>query len=79
MIKTVGYTYLCAAGIKECEVGINEHILSKEKCLRLLEMSFNMVEKIKTFKTTNGKRDINIKIGIHVGACIAGIIGYHKP
>ena len=42
-------------------------------------MAFNMVEKIGGYQTVIGKRQISIKIGIHVGPCIAGIIGYHKP
>ena len=45
-IETVGYTYMAASGIKACEVGISQHILSTEKTMRLVNLAFDMKKQI---------------------------------
>lgn len=70
---------MAASGIKSCEIGISDNVLKIDKTLRLLEMAFEMKHKVENVKTENGKRTINLKIGIHKGPCIATVIGYHKP
>ena len=45
-IETVGYTYMAAAGIKACEVGISHHVLNTEKTMRLVNLAFDMKQQI---------------------------------
>lgn len=38
-----------------------------------------MMEAIKSIKYGKNNKQVQIKIGIHFGRVIAGVIGYHKP
>ncbi|CAD8135801.1 unnamed protein product [Paramecium octaurelia] len=77
-IETVGYTYMAATGIKASEINISPHMLKTEKTMRLVNMAFDMMEQIKGRQYGKGNQ-IEMKIGIHVGRVIAGLIGHHKP
>lgn len=69
---------MAAAGLKMTEGGIPESILKIEKTRRVLNLALDMMDYCQ--KMTYGKGEkILLKIGIHVGPCIAGVIGYHKP
>lgn len=69
---------MAATGIKICEVGLPQSVLKINKTSRLINMAFEMIKFIDG--VTYGKNEkILIKIGIHVGKVIAGVIGYHKP
>jgi len=69
---------MAASGIKICEVGIPQSVLKINKTSRLLNMAFDMIKFIEN--VTYGKNEkIVMKIGIHTGKVIAGVIGYHKP
>ncbi|KAL4445014.1 hypothetical protein ABPG74_018742 [Tetrahymena malaccensis] len=79
-IETVGKTYMAAAGIK----GIKYDESQKKynffhPVIRCILMSNQMFEASK--KITYGKQQqkIKIKIGIHYGPVLAGVIGGHKP
>ena len=77
-IETVGYTYMAASGIKACEVGISSHILRTEKTYRLVKLAYDCSKQVVGRRYGKGNQ-IEIKIGIHVGGVIAGVIGHHKP
>jgi class 3 adenylate cyclase len=73
-------TYMAATGIKACESQMDEYVLYKEQTERLLNMAMEMVEKTKGIMYGKNKdKELEIKIGIHTGKAIAGVIGYHKP
>jgi len=77
-IETVGKTYMACAGLKACEMNFSENILKTEKTRRLVSMAFEMMKFME--KVTIGKGEtIKLKIGIHIGTVIAGVIGHHKP
>lgn len=77
-IETVGKTYMACAGLKACEMNFSENILKTEKTRRLVTMAFEMMKFME--KVTIGKGEtIKLKIGIHIGTVIAGVIGHHKP
>lgn len=61
---------MACAGIKACENEVSSQILLIEKCKRVLDAAFEMMA---------DSNDLILKIGIHKGKVIAGIIGYHKP
>lgn len=47
---------------------------------RLLKMALQMIEKSKDIMWgTKKNKKIKIKIGIHSGNVVIGVIGYHKP
>jgi len=69
---------MAASGIKECEIGVSEEILRTEKTRRLVLLALEMKNYIDNFTYGKGEK-IKIKIGVHIGKVIAGVIGYHKP
>ena len=69
---------MAATGIKECEIGVSEEILRTEKTRRIVLLALEMKNFTDNFTYGNGEK-INMKIGIHTGKVIAGVIGYHKP
>ena len=77
-IETVGKTYMACAGLKACELNFSEDTLKTEKTRRLVSMAFEMMKFME--KVTIGRGEtIKLKIGIHIGTVIAGVIGHHKP
>ena len=78
-IETVGYTYMAAAGIEACEVYFTEHLLKVEKTRRLVNLGYDMLKELNGKLYGSKRQQIQIKIGIHIGRAIAGVIGYHKP
>jgi len=78
LYKTVGKTYMACAGLSSCEIHFSSQILKTEKTRRLISMALEMTKYIEN--VTYGKGDhIKLKIGIHNGRIISGVIGYHKP
>ena len=69
---------MAASGIKACEIGISSHILRTEKTMRLVNLAFDMSRQVVGRRYGKGNK-IEIKVGIHVGRVIAGVIGHHKP
>jgi class 3 adenylate cyclase len=78
-IETVGYTYMAATGIRKIETQMENEMVKRNKVERLLGMAQQMLEKTKMFKWGAKKnKDLDIKIGIHVGEVVVGVIGRHK-
>lgn len=77
-IETVGKTYMAAAGIKECEAGLSEKLKKQEKENRLIKMAYEMMRVAQStqYGLPNERKNFILKIGIHRGPVIAGIIGY---
>ncbi|CAD8044907.1 unnamed protein product [Paramecium primaurelia] len=72
-IETVGKTYMAAGGLKD--YNISDNLNPTE---RILDTAMQMLESVKTMKYGDNKAVI-LKIGIHYGRVIAGVIGAHKP
>lgn len=72
-IETVGKTYMAAGGLSFVESGLPANLKSKNPTTRILEVSKDMMEAIKDFQ------GLKLKIGVHHGKCMMGVIGYHKP
>jgi class 3 adenylate cyclase len=75
----VGKTYMACAGIKACDYQVPEHTLVVEKTRRVINMAFDMMKEVENVTYNSGQDKIKIKIGIHSGRVIAGVIGLHKP
>jgi class 3 adenylate cyclase len=69
-IKTIGDSYMCAGGIP---IASTDHALNIAKAAK--EM-LDLVEKAKT--ANNGLPHFEVRIGIHTGPVIAGIVGSKK-
>ena len=63
---------MACAGIKASESEISQHILQIEKTKRVINASFDMI-------LDGEANNLKLKIGVHRGRIIAGVIGYHKP
>eukprot|EP00330_Aristerostoma_sp_ATCC50986_P004134 CAMPEP_0114592500 /NCGR_PEP_ID=MMETSP0125-20121206/14315_1 /TAXON_ID=485358 ORGANISM="Aristerostoma sp., Strain ATCC 50986" /NCGR_SAMPLE_ID=MMETSP0125 /ASSEMBLY_ACC=CAM_ASM_000245 /LENGTH=237 /DNA_ID=CAMNT_0001791183 /DNA_START=1044 /DNA_END=1757 /DNA_ORIENTATION=+ len=77
-IETVGKTYMACAGLASCEANVPNNILAINSTRRILNMAIDMEDFVKRFTYGDGL-NIKIRIGIHSGKVIAGVIGYHKP
>lgn len=70
---------MACGGLKACEYGISRNILTIHPVRRLLNVAFQMKDFMETVTYGPEGKPIKLKIGIHYGRVIAGIIGYHKP
>ena len=71
-IKTIGDAYMCAGGIPE-----RNRTNPVEVILAALEM-LDYMAKLKTTSIIEGMKYWDIRIGIHTGTVIAGMIGHKK-
>lgn len=71
-IKTIGDAYMCAGGIPE-----KNRTNPIEVILAALEMQEYM-EKLKELSLIQGMKYWDIRIGIHTGTVIAGVVGHKK-
>jgi class 3 adenylate cyclase len=67
-IKTIGDAYMVASGLPEPR---SDHALS------LAEMALAMREIISRYRTPEG-RPLRLRVGIHTGPVVAGVIGFKK-
>lgn len=67
-IKTIGDSYMVASGLTEFK---NEHTS------RIADFALAITSSIEKF-TLDGKTKCDIRVGIHIGAVIAGVIGSKK-
>lgn len=77
-IETVSYTYMAAGGLKECEKDMDEASLAKHHAIRAFELALDMIEIMSSIVLENGEQ-VTLKIGLHTGKVLAGVIGEHKP
>lgn len=71
-IKTIGDAYMCAGGIPD---------RSRTNPVEVVLAALEMMEYIRTIKEnpdTEGMKNWNIRIGIHTGTVIAGVVGHKK-
>ena len=65
---------MAAAGIPHCEVDVSHNLLKIEKTRRMILMAVDMMNHASTVNFDSDE-NIQLKIGIHNGMAIAGIIG----
>lgn len=69
---------MACSGIAYCESLISSQLLIVEKTKRIVNLAIEMINYIKK-QTYGSGQNIKVKIGIHTGKVIAGVIGSHKP
>ncbi|EYC26473.1 hypothetical protein Y032_0010g1175 [Ancylostoma ceylanicum] len=71
-VETIGDAYLCVSGLPHRNG--TEHI--KEIC----SMSIALLKDLKNFRIPHLPQEkVNIRIGIHSGPCVAGVVGLAMP
>ena len=68
-IKTIGDNYFAVGGL---------YSTGYEGAKNILEMAKEMIDSIKNINITISEMDLNIRIGIHTGPIVAGVIGKNK-
>merc|ERR1719348_2214842 len=69
-VETIGDAYLIVAG---CPVKAANH------ALKICDMAFDMMEGIKILKVPGSGDDIHMRIGVHSGPVVAGVVGLKMP
>ena len=77
-IETVGKTYMACGGLKFLESSLTPEQRKTNATKRVVNVARKMLQFIKTYNYKPGKK-LFIKIGIHRGNCILGLLGFHKP
>jgi class 3 adenylate cyclase len=77
-IETVGKSYMAAGGLKFIEEKIEDEFFDRDFILRTVDTARAMMEYTQKYTYRAGKH-LKVKIGIHFGSCIFGVLGYHKP
>lgn len=77
-IETVGKTYMACGGLKFIEATVDKEIAKRSPAIRTVQLAKAMMKFIDDYTYKAGKR-LEIKIGVHFGQCIFGVLGYHKP
>jgi len=76
----VGNTYVAACGGKVGEDKLGKHVREKAPIRRAFDLAKQFMNIIKQHSSQNrNELKLKIKIGIHTGPCMMGVIGYHKP
>ena len=69
-VETIGDAYLIVAG---CPSKAANH------ALKICDMAFDMMDGIKILKVPGSGDDIHMRIGIHSGPVVAGVVGLKMP
>ena len=77
-IETVGKTYMACGGLKECEREIDARLLGAHHSVRVTDFSILALEYANSQILRSGKK-LQLKIGMHTGEVISGVVGETKP
>uniref|UniRef100_A0A669B1W4 adenylate cyclase n=1 Tax=Oreochromis niloticus TaxID=8128 RepID=A0A669B1W4_ORENI len=84
-IKTIGSTYMAAAGLTQLAPGDERKVCDPEKCdmsyshvRSMVEFAIALMAKLENINT-HSFNSFKLRIGINHGPVIAGVIGAHKP
>lgn len=77
-IETVGKTYMACGGLKVSERDIDIRLLGSHHSVRVTDFATAALSYSQSYGLRNGKK-LQIKIGIHTGEVIAGVVGETKP
>lgn len=70
---------MACGGLTQCELSSDPAKKQGNFTLRLLKVAFEMRKFVQPLSYNREGHNIQLKIGIHYGPVIAGVIGHHKP
>ncbi|CAG9312071.1 unnamed protein product [Blepharisma stoltei] len=77
-IETVGKVYMACAGLNDSEQEICASMRAISHTRRAIEMGLGVISAAKKIRLRKGK-GLQVKVGIHTGTVVAGVVGFHKP
>lgn len=77
-IETVGKTYMACGGLKTAEKKIDVRLLNRHHSVRVTDFAMEIQNFVKNMYLKSGKH-LEVKIGIHTGTVISGVVGETKP
>jgi magnesium-transporting ATPase (P-type)/class 3 adenylate cyclase len=77
-IETVNKTYMACAGLKFVESKLDPWVKEIHHTIRAFKFARDIMNYANSYTYRAGK-SLKMKIGIHYGNCIYGLLGYHKP
>ena len=77
-IETVGKTFIACGGLKICEREVDTRLLGSHHSVRVTDFALRVQGYAATMPLRNGQK-LRVKIGIHMGEVIGGVIGEIKP
>ena len=83
-VETIGDAYMCAAGLSLMRGKSRKHGASSQvespasHAKRMLSFALDILEGIKEFTTPTGE-PLRIRVGIHTGDCMTGVVGIKMP
>jgi class 3 adenylate cyclase len=69
---------MACGGLKFIESSLTPDLKMYNPTVRTVTMAMEMMKFIDDYTYKAGKK-LRIKIGVHYGPCIFGVLGYHKP
>jgi class 3 adenylate cyclase len=69
---------MACGGLKVLEGTLSPELSSRSSTYRTLQVALEMMKYINDNTYKAGKK-LHLKIGIHYGPCVFGVLGYHKP
>ena len=77
-IETVGKTYMACGGLKVSEQKFDHRLLQNHHSVRVVDFAFDLVSYVSQQMIKNGDA-LKVKIGIHTGSVVSGVVGEVKP
>jgi class 3 adenylate cyclase len=69
---------MACGGLKSAEKKIDARLLNRHHSVRVTDFAMEIANFVKTYYLKNGKH-LEVKIGIHTGSVISGVVGDTKP
>jgi class 3 adenylate cyclase len=69
---------MACGGLKSAEKKIDARLLNRHHSVRVTDFAVEVASFVKDFYLKNGKH-LEVKIGIHTGPVISGVVGETKP
>lgn len=77
-LETVGRTYVACGGLKVCESEVDPRLLGNHHTVRVSDFACSASSFINSITLKDGKK-MKIRVGIHIGEAVVGILGDTKP
>lgn len=69
---------MACGGLKSAEKKIDARLLNRHHSVRVTDFAMEIQNFTKSYYLKNGK-NLEVKIGIHTGTVISGVVGETKP